>query len=129
MSSVYARRAGIKRAYPVKATTKIASVSPVFLLAGLAVPFASATGAGKFVGMSTFERNNEGADSDMTVEVETQEFALANKGDVVTASIGVKVYFSDVATVTLDSNTNAHPLAGVVTQLEGNLVWVRPALA
>ncbi|ELY1986523.1 hypothetical protein SL034_001545 [Vibrio harveyi] len=129
MSSVYARRAGIKRAYPIKASTKIAAVTPVFLLAGLAVPFSAATGTGKFVGISTFEKDNTGADGDLHIEIERQEFAFTNKGDVTNAKIGEKVYFVDAVQVSVDSSTNSRPLAGTVTQLEGNLVWVLPAVA
>ncbi|EPZ5427302.1 hypothetical protein ABMX73_01920 [Vibrio vulnificus] len=129
MSSVYARRAGIKRAYPMKASVKIGAVNPVFLLAGLAVPFASADGTAKFAGIATFEKDNVGANGELWVEVEHQEFALVNSGDVVNASVGSTAYFASATSVSIDSSTNARPIAGTITQLEGDLVWISPAVA
>lgn len=129
MSSVFARRAGIKRAYPMKASTKIGAVVAVFLASGLAVPFAGATGTSKFVGVSTFERDNVGADGELWTEVERQEFALLNAGDIVNASVGSTAYFTDAVTVSLDSDTNARPIAGTITQVDGELVWISPAVA
>ncbi len=131
MSSVLARRIGVKRAYPVAATTKIASVIAVFLAStGYAVPFTSADGTSKFVGVSTFEQDNTaGAAGALTVEVDHQETAFVNAGDVTVASVGATVYFTDGYTVSIDSDTSARPIAGTVTQIEDDLVWVSPAVA
>ncbi|MGL0943360.1 hypothetical protein ACSTDY_13790 [Vibrio vulnificus] len=130
MSSVFARRAGIKRAYPMQANTKIGAVFAVFLESGLAVPFTAATGAAKFVGVSTFERDNVGgAAGELWTEVEHQEFALLNAGDIVNASVGSTAYFTDAVTVSLDSDTNNRPIAGTITQVDGELVWISPAVA
>lgn len=129
MSSVLARRAGIKRGYPMKAGTKIRAVVAVFLASGLAVPFADATGTSKFVGVSTFERDNVGADGELIIEVEHQEFALLNSGDITFDHVGSEAYFTDEYNVSIDSDTNARPIAGTITQLEGELVWISPAVA
>ncbi len=130
MSSVLARRAGIKRAYPVAASTKIGACVAVLLAAsGYAVPYASADGTSKFCGVSTFEKDNSaGTAGAMTVEVEHQEIAFLNAGDITVAHVGTTVYFTDGYTVSIDSDTDARPIAGTVTQIEDDLVWVSPAV-
>ncbi|SHO58793.1 hypothetical protein [Vibrio quintilis] len=127
MSSVYARRSGTKRGYPVKASTTIQASEPVFLLAGFAVPLAGADDSAKFCGVSTFVVESSGVDGEMTVEVEHQQFALKNGGDIAPADVGEMAYFSDIYTVTKDST--AHPAAGTIAQLEGDWVWIIPAVA
>lgn len=131
MSSVFARRAGIKRAYPVAAATVIGAVAAVFVTsAGYAVPFASAAGTSKFCGVSTFAQDNTtGAAGDLKVEVDHQETAFVNAGDVTVASVGSTVYFTDGYTVSIDSDTSARPIAGTVTEIDGDVVWVSPAVA
>ncbi|MCE7638382.1 hypothetical protein LZT07_13740 [Vibrio fluvialis] len=129
MSSVFARRSGIKRGYPMKASTKIGAVVAVFLSNGLAVPFAAADGTSQFAGVSTFERDNQGADGEMAIEVEHQEIAFLNSGDVVNSSVGSTAYFTDATTVSIDSDTDSRPIAGTITQLDGDLVWISPAVA
>lgn len=127
MSSALARRAGIKRAYPIKAETTIGACVAVFLAAGLAVPFARATGADMFVGVSTFCKTNAGLDGESKVEVECQEFALVNAGDIGFADVGSTAYFSAALYVSLDSSGDTRPIAGIITEIDDNLVWIRPA--
>ncbi len=130
MSAVLARRAGIKRAYPVKGSVHISACVAVLLTAGLATAYADADGTSQFVGVSTFEKDNrEGVDGALTVEVEHQEIAFANSGDINFGDVGSTVYFTDAATVSVDSNVNARPIAGTVTEIDGSLVWISPAIA
>jgi hypothetical protein len=129
MSAVYARRSGAKRGYPLAAAAVVLACTPVFLTAGFAVPFATADGTSKFAGIATFDADNTaGADGEMKVEVEHQEFSLSNSGDIDESHVSETVYFTDDATVSSDSSTNSRPIAGVVTELDGDLVWVKPAV-
>lgn len=130
MSTVYARRSGAKRAYPLAAAAVLVACTPVFLSAGLAVPFASADGSSKFAGIATFNADNSaGVAGEIKVEVEHQEFALLNAGDITQAHIGETVFFSTANTVSIDSATTSRPIAGVVTEIDDDLVWVKPAVA
>lgn len=72
-----------------------------------------------------------GADGELWVEVEHQEFALVNSGDVVNASVGSTAYFASATSVSIDSSTDSRPVAGIITQLEGDLCglvlpWRKP---
>lgn len=129
MSSVYARRNGSKGAYPVAAAVVILAASPVFLQSGLAVPFGDADGDAKFAGISTFTADNQnGANGACFVEVEKQQIALLNAGDITPAHVGSTAYFTDARSISVDSSTNTRPIAGVVSELDDDLVWVQPAV-
>ncbi|MGU3163589.1 hypothetical protein [Vibrio cholerae] len=65
----------------------------------------------------------------MTIEVEHQEIAFLNSGDVVNSSVGSTAYFTDATSVSIDSDTDSRPIAGTITQLDGDLVWISPAVA
>jgi hypothetical protein len=94
------------------------------------VPFATADGTSKFAGIATFDADNSnGANGEMKVEVEHQEFSLSNSGDIDESHIGETVYFTDDATVSSDSSADTRPIAGVVTELDDGFVWVKPAVA
>ncbi|CCN69782.1 conserved exported hypothetical protein [Vibrio nigripulchritudo SFn118] len=130
MSTVYARRSGDKRAYPVAAAVILVASAPVFLSAGLAVPFAAADGNSKFAGIATFDTDNSrGLAGERKAEVEHQEFALLNNGDILYTHIGATVYFTSDTAVSVSSATNSRPIAGVVTELDDDIVWVQPAVA
>ncbi|EJG1710627.1 hypothetical protein CDB79_RS18775 [Vibrio parahaemolyticus] len=129
MSSVFARRSGLKGAYPLAAAAVVVACSPVFLTAGLAVPFASADGTSKFAGIATFNADNSaGADGELKVEVEKQQIALLNSGDIDDSHVGTTVYFSTENSVSIDAATASRPTAGVVSEVDGDLVWVQPAV-
>ncbi|HIF5850973.1 TPA: hypothetical protein ACX3E9_000245 [Vibrio parahaemolyticus] len=129
MSSVFARRSGLKGAYPLAAAAVVAACSPVFLTAGLAVPFASADGTSKFAGIATFNADNStGADGELKVEVEKQQIALLNSGDIDDSHVGTTVYFSAENSVSIDDSAASRPTAGVVSEVDGDLVWVQPAV-
>lgn len=129
MSAVYTRRSGAKRSYPLAAAAVLLACNPVFLTAGFAVPFAAADGTSKFVGITTFDADNTtGANGEIKVEVQHQECSLLNSGDIDETHVGETVYFTDDATVSSDSSTHSRPIAGVVTELDDNLVWVKPAV-
>ncbi len=128
MSSVYAKRAGIKRAYPVKSGKKIGAVVAVFLQDGLAIAHGDATATAKFCGVSTFSVSNKGIDGAERVEVDHLETAFSNSGDITNAEIGSNAYFASAVSLSKDSSTNSRPVAGVITEIDGNLVWVKPAV-
>lgn len=128
MSEVLARRSGIKRAYPMSPSQKLAGCEAVFLLNGLAIDFTGATGAGLFAGIATFEVDNStGAAGSKHVEVEHQEILLLNAGDVDVSHVGTQVYFSAENKVSISHDTNKRPKAGIVTQVNADgKVWVQP---
>lgn len=130
MTAVFARRSGAKRGYPVAAAAVLLAFAPVFLTAGFAVPFASADGTSKFAGVATFNVDNKaGANGESKVEVEHQEFALINTGDITDAHIGSTVYFDTETSASIDSSSSSRPIAGVVTEIDSDMVWVAPAVA
>lgn len=130
MSNVLANRQGRLRGYPVKAAIVIASSSLVlFDATGYAIPQASAPGTAKLLGVSTHQADNtDGAAGAIKVEVNHDEVFLLNSGDVTKTHVGTKVYLSDTNKVSIDSNTNAHPAAGTVTQVDDDGVWVKPEI-
>ncbi len=130
MTAVFARRSGVKRGYPVAAAAVLLACAPVFLTAGFAVPFASAVGTSKFAGVATFNVDNKaGANGEGKVEVEHQEFALINTADITETHIGSTVYFDTETSVSIDSSSSSRPIAGVVTEIDSDMVWIMPAVA
>lgn len=129
MSQVYAKRAGMMRGYPVAAATVIAACSPVFLTAGIAVGYDDADETSQFAGIAVRPADNsDGAVGAAVVELDHQEIALMNAGDIGNDSVGSDAFFTDAVTVSIDSATDTLPKAGTITQLEGDLVWIKPAI-
>lgn len=120
-----AKRAGNQRAYPVKGGVYLAGNVAVFLAAGLAVPFAAAAPADICVGVSRLGVDNlQGIDGESLVAVEVGEHKFRNSGDVLAASVGAEAFFVDEQTLSIDSNADARPKAGVITQVDDDGVWV-----
>lgn len=126
-----------KRAYPMKAATTIFAGGMVAIdSSGLAVP-ADATVTNKTVGvaatnggLSSWE--NAGGNSALTVEVYQGEFKFNNSaaGDAITiAEVGASCFVVDDQTVAKTDNTGARPIAGLVTGVDADGVWVDISLA
>ena len=123
---VVAKRAGNKRAYPVKSSQYIAGNVVAFLAAGLALPFVAASASDICAGVSTIGvDNSQGADGAERIEVDVGEFKLRNSGDITHAHVGSKAYFVDADTLSIDHATNSRPTAGDITQVDDNGVWVK----
>jgi len=132
MSTLLARRSSRKRHYGVKAGKSIDGCVAVFLVAGIACAFADAPAndTAKFVGVSTLPADNkDGANGEVKVEVEHEEIFFANAGDITEAHIGSKSYFSAINTLSISHNTNSRQVAGTITQVNDNGVWVLPEIA
>lgn len=131
MSSVLARRTGRKRGYPVKAGVSLGGCVAVFLVAGLACAYADAPAdnTSALVGVSTLPVDNTGGlDGAETVEVEHEEFFFLNSGDITEAHVGSKAYFSALNTLSISDNTNTRQIAGTITQVDDNGVWILPEI-
>lgn len=120
-----AKRADGLRAYPVKGGEYLAGNAVIFLVAGLAVPFAAADASAVCAGVSRLGVDNrQGADSTERVAVEVGERKFRNAGDITLADVGETAFFADEHTLSADSNTNKRPKAGVITQVDDDGVWV-----
>ncbi|UTV30167.1 hypothetical protein [Photobacterium atrarenae] len=123
---IVAKRAGNKRAYPVKGNQYIAGNVVVMLAAGLAVPFAAASATDICAGVSTMGvDNSQLADGEQRIEVDVCEFKLRNSGDVDQSHVGSQAYFVDYDTASIDHATNTRPTAGIITQVDDDGVWVK----
>lgn len=118
-----AKRIGVKRAYPVAASTSLHVNKIAVLAAGLAIPLAAATGTELSAGVVTFAVNNPGAAGAVRVEVEAGEHKFASS-DIVAADVGATAYFVDDRTVSKSHDTNSRPIAGKITQVDDDGVWV-----
>ncbi|WP_087022422.1 hypothetical protein [Thaumasiovibrio subtropicus] len=124
-----AKRYGTKRAYGMKANISLIAHAPVFLSAGLAVDFASATPADTFIGTATLGQDATGQpDNVMRVEVDIAETKFANSGDITPAHIGNTAYFIDANTLSLDNNGDARIRGGTITQVDDDGIWIAAKL-
>lgn len=113
---------------PVAANTEIFGGHLVAVnAAGFAVP-ASANAASLTLGISDgWVDNTSGHDGDAYVLVSRDRFFLmvnSSTDPVTQAALGRDCYVVDSVTVAKTSDAGARPLAGKVTGLEGNGVWI-----
>lgn len=118
-----AKRIGVKRAYPVAASTSLHVNTIAVLAAGLAISLADATGAEKCAGVVTFAVNNTGTAGALRVEVEAGQHKFLTT-DIVAADVGATAYFVDDRTVSKNHATNTRPIAGKIIQVDDDGVWV-----
>lgn len=120
-----AKRTGTRRDYPIKGGQYIGGNAVVMLAAGLAIGFASAAPADICAGVSNLGVDNTtGFDGETRIGVEVGEHKFLNSGDIDNADVGSDAFFVDEGSLSISSNTNARPKAGVITQVESDGVWV-----
>lgn len=110
------RRAGNRRAYPVKASTKILDGTLVYLTAGGYADDDTATGVNGFVGIAVGEADNSsGSDGDITVEVEVEgDFVLVGAGTYTQADVGSVIYGDDNYTINTSIGSTSVPIGRCV---------------
>jgi len=123
------RATGDKFADPVKAATKIYGGSLVVLdAAGWAAPATEATGLIVRGVAQKQADNTAGANGAINAECERGVFRFANSaaGDLIArAEIGDDCYIVDDQTVAKTSATDTRTIAGKITDLDAQGVWVR----
>ena len=118
-----AKRLSGKRAYPVKAGESLTGNRPVLLAAGLAIAVTDNNSA-LCAGVATMLADNtNGADSAISVEVDTGEHKFVS-ADITKADVGSDAYFVDDLNVSIDSDTDSRAKAGKITQVDSDGVWV-----
>jgi len=122
--SAIAKRIGFKRAYPVAASQVLNSNVPVLLNAsGCLVGVVG--NLGQSAGVLTMPVDNSaGTDGAITAEAEAGEHKFANSGDITIAHVGSTAYFASAAKLSIDDATATRAAAGVITQVDGDGVWV-----
>lgn len=125
--SIIAEREGRKRAYGVAAATTITQGLAYVLASGLLAAPAQGATAHKAGGIATFTvDNSNGAAGALRAEVVTGEHKFHNAGDVVAADAGSTAYLTSGDTVTAEAGAapNLNPIAGTITQVDTDGVWV-----
>lgn len=118
-----AKRLGNLRGYPVKAAIALAMSEPLVLDAGYGT---NVLGAGTCVGLTTMAVDNSaGANGELWVEVQVGEHKFVNSGDITVADVGEPAYLVDGDSVSIDSATDTRSLAGTITQVDADGVWVK----
>jgi len=110
--------------FPLAADTVISKGRMVMLNAGEAVP-ASAIAAGVSVGIA--QQTVEAVAGDTSVNAKQGTFLMANStgaDEIVTADVGSECFVADDQTVAKTDNAGARPVAGLIKQVEGSVVWV-----
>lgn len=116
------KRAGDLRAYPVKAAIALALAEPLVLDAGYGT---NVLGAGTCVGLTTMPADNStGANGELWVEVQVGEHKFVNSGDITVADVAGTAYLVDGNSVSIDSDTDSRSIAGTITQVDADGVWV-----
>src|SRR5690606_2063419 len=121
-------RDGKRRSFGVEGSTKINQGAMVAVNAdGYAVPMATSTtlrGVGR---ASDTVDNSDGADGDLSIDVDVGIFAFANSADadlIARDDIGKDCYGVDDQTVALTAATNTRSVAGKIFDVDADGVWV-----
>lgn len=125
--SIIAERDGRKRAYGVAAATTITQGMAYVLVSGLLAEPATGATAARCGGIATFPVDNSaGAAGAARAEVVTGEHKFNGAGVAATA-VGSTAYLVNGDTVTADAGTapDLNPIAGTITQVDSDGVWVR----
>lgn len=123
------RREGVKRAYPVKASTHIYQGTLVFVDADGFAEATTATGVNAFAGVAIHEVNNVGSSGDAYVEVWAEgDFELVGAGTYTQADVGSPVYADDNYTISLAIGATSVPIGKSVGFVSGTklIVDIKP---
>lgn len=122
------RRNADQFSFPVKANTVIFAGTLVALNAGKAIP-SDGLVAHQVVGVADDAADNTGgADGAVSVPVRRRaafRFSNSSSGDAISlANVGAPCYAVDDSTVALTSNSGARPVAGTISDVDSQGVWV-----